>query len=156
VRILVSHGTGEGPTELAAFDAALLATGVENYNLLALSSVVPPGSEVVRERFVAPHDKYGRRLYVVIAQQRASEPGTGAYAGLGWVQEPDSARGLFVECEGHSHAEVHDDIVATLDSMTARRGFAYGPFESEIAGIECAGPPVAAFVVAVYQSEPWD
>ena len=72
------------------------------------------------------------------------------------MQEPGSGRGLFVECEGHSHAEVHDDIVATLDSMTASRGFDYSPLESEIAGIECTGPPVAACVVAVYQSEPWD
>jgi hypothetical protein len=50
---------------------------------------------------------------------------------------------------------VHDEIVATLGSMTASRGRSYGPVESEITGIECSSRPVAAVVVAVYKSEPW-
>lgn len=39
--ICLSSGTGEGPTPLAAFDAALPDAGVANYNLLCLSSVIP-------------------------------------------------------------------------------------------------------------------
>jgi arginine decarboxylase len=156
VRIVVSRGTGEGPTPLAAFDAALLAAGVENYNLVPLSSVIPPGVSIERGRFVSDPDEYGRRLYVVKAEQRAVVPGEGAYAGLGWVQElGDSGRGLFVECEGPTYADVQDEIVGTLDSMTASRGREYGPVESEIAGVECSGRPVAAIVIAVYKSEPW-
>jgi arginine decarboxylase len=155
VRIVVSRGTGEGPTPLAAFDKALLGAGVENYNLIRLSSVIPPGSAIERARFTTEPDEYGRRLYVVMAEQRATEPGDGAYAGLGWVQEPGDGRGLFVECEGASHEDVHDEIVATLDSMTESRRRDYGPVESEIAGIECTGRPVAAVVIAVYKSEPW-
>lgn len=156
MRIVVSRGTGEGPTPLAAFDAALLAAGVENYNLIRLSSVVPPGARIQRTPFVSDPDEYGRRLFVVMAEQRATTRGEGAYAGLGWVQESGEAgRGLFVECEGVTHADVQDDIVATLDSMTASRGRDYGPVESEIAGIECSGRPVAAVVIAVYKSEPW-
>ena len=155
MRIVVSRGTGEGPTPLAAFDEALLAAGVENYNLIRLSSVIPPGAAIERARFVSDPDEYGQRLYVVMAEQRASEPGTGAYAGLGWVQEPGDGRGLFVECEGTSHAGVHDEIVSTLDSMTESRFRDYGPVESEITGIECSRRPVAAVVIAVYKSEPW-
>ena len=155
MRIVVSRGTGEGPTPLAAFDKALLAAGVENYNLIRLSSVIPPGSAIERSRFVTEPDEYGKRLYVVMAEQRATVPGEGAYAGVGWVQEPGDGRGLFVECEGPSHEDVHDEIVATLDSMAESRLRDYGPVESEIAGIECTGRPVAAVVIAVYKSEPW-
>ena len=155
MRIVVSHGTGEGPTELAAFDSALLAAGVENYNLIPLSSVIPPGVEIERRRFESSPDEYGQRLYIVLAHSHAHEPRSGAYAGLGWTQQPDSGRGLFVECQGGSHAAVHDEIVATLDSMTASRGGEFGRVESEVTGIECAGRPVAAVVVAVYASEPW-
>jgi len=155
VRIVVSHGTGEGPTPLAAFDKALLAAGVENYNLIRLSSVIPPGAEIERVRFASDPDEYGRRLYVVMAEQRATEPGEGAYAGLGWVQEPGDGRGLFVECEGTTHADVREEIVLTLGSMTESRFRDYGPVESEITGIECTGRPVAAVVIAVYKSEPW-
>jgi arginine decarboxylase len=155
VRIVVSHGTGQGPTPLAAFDLALLAAGVENYNLIPLSSVIPPGADVERAHYVSDRDEYGQRLFVVMAQQRATEPGHGAYAGLGWAQEPGDGRGLFVECEGESHADVHDEIVATLDSMIGSRGRDYGPVQSEVTGIECSGRPVAAVVVAVYKCEGW-
>ena len=41
--IVLSTGLGVGPTALAAFDAALLDAGVANYNLICLSSVIPPG-----------------------------------------------------------------------------------------------------------------
>jgi arginine decarboxylase len=44
LEIQVTTGTGEGPTPLAAFDAALLDAGVANYNLILLSSVIPAGA----------------------------------------------------------------------------------------------------------------
>ena len=40
--ITLSTGTGEGPTPLAAFDAALVDAGVADHNLICLSSVIPP------------------------------------------------------------------------------------------------------------------
>jgi len=46
VNIQVSGGIGSGPTELSAFDQALVRAGVANYNLIYLSSVLPPDSDV--------------------------------------------------------------------------------------------------------------
>lgn len=37
-------GSGEGRTRLTAFDAALLKAGVGNFNLLKVSSILPPGA----------------------------------------------------------------------------------------------------------------
>lgn len=54
---------------------------------------------IVRHRTL--RDDYGRRLYVVMSQMRQSRPGQDAHAGIGWVQEGDDVRGLFVE--------IHDD-----------------------------------------------
>ena len=48
--IRVSHGAGTGPTRMAAFDAALHAAGVADFNLLRLSSVIPPSAVVSRSR----------------------------------------------------------------------------------------------------------
>ena len=67
-------GSGVGQTSLSAFDAALFACGAHNFNLIALSSVIPPGATIVpRERFVAAPDGggFGDRLYVVKAEMRA-------------------------------------------------------------------------------------
>lgn len=46
LEIVVTSGTGEAPSELAAFDAALHQAGVANFNLIRLSSLIPPGSQV--------------------------------------------------------------------------------------------------------------
>jgi len=156
MKIVITAGTGEGPTAVAAFDAALRSAGVENYNLIPLSSIIPPGSTIDRTTFVTPSDEYGHRLYVVMArcdeQTRAGE----AWAGVGWTQELESGRGLFVELHGDSKIGVQEAIELTLTSMMANRGRTYGPIHSAIAGIACRGAPVCAVVIAVYQSEGWN
>src|SRR3972149_265928 len=121
MHIQVSTGTGEGPTPLAAFDAALASAGVLNYNLIHLSSVIPPLSVIDRAKSTAPPDEYGHRLYVVMATRGAHDLGQQAWAGLGWVQEPADGRGLFVELLGESRDEVREKIEATLKSMMASR-----------------------------------
>ncbi len=63
-RIVLARGIGRGPTELAAFDAALRDAGIANYNLLGLSSVIPPGSTIEHGRWVTPPEHWGQRLYV--------------------------------------------------------------------------------------------
>ena len=53
--IALSGGIGEGATELDAFDAALCDAGVGNYNLVCVSSILPPKCQVVRLREVPPN-----------------------------------------------------------------------------------------------------
>ncbi|GAC1402514.1 MAG: hypothetical protein NVSMB52_16490 [Chloroflexota bacterium] len=154
--ITVTSGTGTGPTPIAAFDAALRVAGVENYNLISLSSIVPPGAIVKRRHYEAPEDHYGHRLYVVMAEQRVIERNEEAWAGVGWTQERSNGRGLFIEAEGESHEKVHRDIQDGLHDMMAARGYAYGSVESEIAGIRCVDHPVCALVIAVYAAEDWN
>ncbi|NLD43763.1 MAG: pyruvoyl-dependent arginine decarboxylase [Chloroflexi bacterium] len=155
MHIQVSVGTGEGPTALAAFDAALSSAGMADYNLLFLSSVIPPHSVIEKSRFVPPPDDYGHRLYVVLARQQEERVGKSAWAGLGWAQDPSDGRGLFVELTGENRERVQEDIEATLASMVARRGCAYGPVKSELAGVACHGRPVCALVIAAYESQGW-
>jgi arginine decarboxylase len=156
MRISVSPGVGTGPTKLAAFDAALMAAGIHNYNLIPLSSVIPPGAFLERRRHVAPPEDYGRRLYLVLAHETAAEAGATAAAGLGWVREPGDGRGLFVEAHGTGEDEVRGVIDRTLEAMTAARGREYGPVDTELVSAECTGEPVCALVTAVYASVPWE
>jgi pyruvoyl-dependent arginine decarboxylase (PvlArgDC) len=74
--IAVVAGVGEGQTLLSAFDAALWRAGTHNYNLVPLSSVIPPGSAVVNSgRRAGQAAEFGHRLYVVKAEARSAEPG---------------------------------------------------------------------------------
>ena len=155
MKITVISGTGVGPTELAAFDHALVNAGVANFNLIYLSSVVPPESNVVdSSTHVIPEGKWGDRLYVVIAQKRTSRRNQEVWAGIGWMQD-ESGKGLLVEHEGHNEQEVKDDIKNSLKALAENRGMKFGRVGMKVVGKKCVALPVCALVVAVYESSSW-
>ncbi len=153
--IRISSSVGTGPTPLGAFDSALRSTGVENYNLIPLSSVIPPTAELENAKFVSPPSEYGHRLYVVMSCQEANTVGEEAWAGLGWTREEETGRGLFVELHGTSRRSVETAIESTLASMKEARPYDYGKNEQEIVGAVCQGDPICALAIAVYSSEAW-
>jgi arginine decarboxylase len=155
LRIRLARGVGAGPTELAAFDAALMDAGVANYNLICLSSVIPPHSSIERGKHRTPPSEYGRRLYVVLSQMRQRAPGAWAHAGIGWVQNAARRHGLFVELHDDDRQKLQADLQATLESMQRSRAEDYGPIRTEIASARCIDRPVCALVIAVYRSTPW-
>jgi arginine decarboxylase len=155
VNIEIVAACATGPTELAAFDAALLATGLANFNLVYLSSVIPPGSVLTRQPRTSPAGTWGDRLYIVAAQERTSRVGDEVWAGIGWVQDQDSGAGLFVEHHGHHEGEVRGDIERSLKALMQGRGVDFGDIHMEVTGAVCSGDPVCALVAAAYESRPW-
>jgi arginine decarboxylase len=156
LHIPVTSGLGTGPTALSAFDAALVAAGVANFNLVRLSSVIPPASAIVpSEAPSRPAGSWGDRLYVVYAAWTATGDGEEAWAGIGWVQDPETGAGLFVEHEGPSRAAVEGDITASLDAVQRNRGVTLSPARMVLRGARCEGDPVCALVIATYESTSW-
>lgn len=153
--IVMARGLGSGPTPLAAFDAALLDAGVANYNLICLSSVIPPGSVIERRRWHTPAAAWGQRLYCVLSQLREDRPGRVAHAGIGWVRDEATGAGLFVELHDDDRDRLDADLHATLASMQRGRGIDYGEVHTEIASATCTDRPVCALVIAVYAAQPW-
>lgn len=156
--IRVSGGVGEGRTQLAAFDAALRSAGVENFNLIRLSSIIPPGSDVLT---CAPGEQlrggFGDALYCVYAAGWVSEPGAEVWAGVGWSRHCDGfGAGLFVEHTGVSREEVRRRLAGTLDDMAAGRGGRFTHDGEVLSNISCTGRPACAVVVASYRTMGWD
>jgi arginine decarboxylase len=160
LNIYVASGIGAAPTKLAAFDAALNHAGVANYNLIRLSSIVPPHANVIS------HEKplsdkvlpggWGDRLYVVMAEQRVDTPNAEAWAGIGWVQDRNSGKGLFVEHEGGSEQAVRRDIKQSLEALMATRNVDFGEIQMRVVGRACTFHPVCALVIAVFQATDWN
>jgi arginine decarboxylase len=157
MRLYVAATVGRASTELAAFDAALIAAGVGNFNLIRLSSVIPPACEVVRvERCpFSEQGSWGDRLYAVYAERRTSKPGEQVWAGVGWVQDPTTGQGLFVEHEGDGEAEVHRLLEASLDDLQRNRGVDGWPVETCVTGAVCEGTPTCALVICGYAVKSW-
>ena len=161
MNIHITPGIGTGPTKLAAFDAALNHAGIANYNLLRLSSVIPPETKVTVHEDGPISAKimpggWGDRLYVVMAEERVETPNEEAWAGIGWVQEKVSGKGLFVEHEGNSESSVRRDIQQSLEALMATRNVNFGEIQMKVVGKTCTHLPVCAMVVAVYQASDWD
>lgn len=157
MKIHVTSGIGTGPTQLSAFDSALNHAGVANYNLIRLSSVIPPKSEIQTsaQPLTDLPGEWGDRLYVVMAEQRVNTPNTEAWAGIGWVQEKESGKGLFVEHEGLSEKKVREDITQSLTALMATRNVDFGEIQMKVVGRTCKHESVCALVIAVYGVEPW-
>ncbi|MFI6427650.1 pyruvoyl-dependent arginine decarboxylase [Promicromonospora sp. NPDC050880] len=155
--IRVSAGTGTGRTTLAAFDAALASAGVSDFNLIRLSSIIPPGSRVQEVHGPGQlRGAHGDALYCVYARAHASLPGHDAWAGIAWSRHDDGdGAGLFVEHEGPSREQVSADLTHSLEDLSATRGGAYRPQGRRIVGITCRTLPVCAVVVATYRSVGW-
>ncbi|MCK0116064.1 pyruvoyl-dependent arginine decarboxylase [Isoptericola sp. S6320L] len=156
--IRISKGTGTGRTTLAAFDAALVAAGVGDFNLIRLSSVVPPGSTILEvDAEDALFGEHGDALYCVYAEAHASLPGHEAWAGVAWsLRDDGSGAGLFVEHEGPSHEQVATDLIHSLEDLSASRGGVYHPSGRLITGITCDSLPVCAVVVATFRRAGWE
>jgi arginine decarboxylase len=154
--IRVVAGTATGSTAVASYDAALAEAGLHNYNLLTLSSVVPPGAGIEVIEAAPDLGPVGGKLAVV--QARATVEGTGrATAALGWTREEDRGPGVFYETGGEfDRTEARRRLGRGLEHARGIRGWDLDGFSVEVASAMTDGDPfVTAVVVAAYgEAEP--
>lgn len=151
--ITIRTGAGQGHTRLSAFDHALLTAGVANFNLIALSSVIPPRSRVRVVDDVLPGG-HGDRLYCVLSAAHAEHPGETVWAGLGWTCDGTTG-GLFVEHVAGSEESLLEQIELSLEDLTRNRGGGYGPVHTVTASAHYVDRPACALAIAAYEVAPW-
>ncbi|NEU55629.1 pyruvoyl-dependent arginine decarboxylase [Halorussus sp. MSC15.2] len=153
--IRVAWGTGTGPTEMSSYDAALADANLHNYNLVAVSSMIPADAEVEAVGTAPDLGPAGERLTVV--QARATRAGPGhVSAALGWTASEEGP-GLFYEAAGETDPEDVTERVRTgLAAGRELREWTFTGERVETASIDAeAGVYATAVVVAVYgESEP--
>jgi arginine decarboxylase len=154
MRLYITYGSGSGVTRLAAFDAALHSAGIANYNLIRLSSIVPPNSDVVVGKVDRNDIEVGYRLYVVLSDAFAEIPGQNVWAGLGWMYS-DEYGGIFVEQQSFDERELSDLIKTSLKQMSVYRPLACDKTGIHIADVTCEHDPVCVVVAAIFESEAW-
>ena len=174
----VAGGVGVADTAMASYDAALAAANLHNYNLVAVSSVVPAEATVNRVEAVPDLGPAGNALTVVEARRtvgpgdevdfreggragaedagdtRAPRRHPDVVAGLGWATGPGP--GLFYEVTGEGVNEVRDRIHAGLDAGAELRDWDLPDRNLHIE--DAAAEPgryTTAVVIAAYgESEP--
>jgi arginine decarboxylase len=94
-RFFLTSGAGEASTPLNAFDAALLAAGVGDTNLIRMSSILPPCATEISPTALPK----GSFVPLAYGEMTCSEPGTiiSATVAIGIPEDPQNA-GLIMEC----------------------------------------------------------
>lgn len=152
--IRVASGVATGPTEMSSYDAALAAAGVHNYNLVAVSSVVPADATVEVVDRIPELGPAGDRLTVVQSRTTTTGPGR-VTAGLGWATGPGP--GLFYEAAGETDPDaIRDRIRRGLDAGRELRDWTFTDEHVETASSDAdTGVYTTAVVIAAYgSSEP--
>lgn len=151
--IYVVNGAATAPTAMASYDAALAAANIHNYNLVAVSSVIPEHATVEVAETAPNLGPAGNRLTVVEARATTGESCT-VSAGLGWAT--GDGPGLFYEASGSDADAVDSEIRAGLDAGRDLRAWSFDDEEVLVTSADAAGEGYTTVVtVAAYgQSDP--
>ena len=151
MQITVVRGTGRGPTETAAYDAALVDAGVGDFNLVRVSSVVPADAIVTVADTPPDLGSPGERLTAVVSDRVAGPGDPEAVAGLGWTTGPGA--GLFYEESGTDPAVVRERIETGLAAGRDLRDWSFTDEEIVLAGPTAPETGYAASVVVAAYGE---
>ena len=162
MEIYITSGKGYGRTLLSAFDDALKDVGLNNFNLLYISSIIPKGSVVKLGKYQPKRSNYGDRLYVVKAEIRSRESGKFIGAALGWYQFVDG-RGVFVEhtqigeTEEAVHLNLDLEVRKSLGDLCRNRNFPHceEKMRTKMVLAKVEDSPTCVLVAAVYKVEKW-
>ena len=154
MNVRVVWGTASGPTKLSSYDAALAEAGVENYNLVSVSSILPADAEVEVVGTAPDLGPAGHRLTVVEARATAAGP-TSVAAALGWAD--GNGPGLLYEAAGE--IDESDARERVRQGLAAGKELRDWNFENErIESVTAEAEPetyVTAVVLAVFgEGEP--
>jgi len=123
-RVFFTKGFGVHRDKLGSFEQALRKAGIERFNLVRVSSILPEGCEVVPKRKGLDMLEDGQIVFVVMARTSSNKPNQRISAAIG-IAKPtqDHGYGYLSEysAEGVSAKEAGDyaeDLAATMLATT--------------------------------------
>lgn len=117
---IIVTGYGKGRTHLNAFDAALHDAGISKYNLLKVSSILPPGA-VEKKTIDLPA---GALLPIAYGSIESSEEGTFITAGVAVaIPQRLEDHGVIMEYSGYLSEEEAGQLLYQMaqDAMEMRK-----------------------------------
>ena len=123
-QVFLTRGIGVHRHLLNAFEYALRDADIEQQNLVTVSSILPPGCELITPAAGIATLSPGEITFCVMARAETNEPGRRIAAGIGLARPKDPAHyGSISEhhCFGMTEAEIRDyveDLAATMLAST--------------------------------------
>jgi arginine decarboxylase len=122
--VFLTRGVGVHRHQLTAFEYALRDADIEQQNLVAVSSILPPGCELIPPEAGMAALSPGEITFCVMARAETSEPGRRITASIGLAQPKDpTIYGYISEHHGFGMTEAEsgeyaEDLAATMLAST--------------------------------------
>jgi arginine decarboxylase len=118
-----TKGVGRHAQKLMSFEMALRDAGIEQQNLVRVSSIYPTTCKIVPVKEGVPKLKPGQITFVVLAEAATDEPNRLICAGIGLAIPRNHAHGYIAEHHGYGMSEkktedLCEDLAATMLATT--------------------------------------
>ena len=122
--VFLTRGVGVHRHQLTAFEFALRDADIEQQNLVSVSSILPPGCELISSELGVSSLRAGEITFCVMARAETAEPGRRIAASIGMARPKDPATyGYISEYHGFGKTgsqagEYAEDLAATMLAST--------------------------------------
>ncbi len=123
-KVFFTKGVGRHKYELQSFEMALRDASIERYNLVSVSSILPPGCRIVSVEEGLRDLVPGQIVHVVMARNATSEPNRVVAASIGCAVPADGTQYGYLS-EHHTFGEnasiaghYSEDLAATMLATT--------------------------------------
>ncbi|MGC8548040.1 MAG: pyruvoyl-dependent arginine decarboxylase [Candidatus Micrarchaeia archaeon] len=133
-RMFFTKGVGRDTTELGSFEQALRDAQIQKFNLVRVSSIIPPNCEVIKREEGLQLLKPGQVVFLVMSRIESNEPNRLMAASIGAAMPKDRNNyGYLSEYESFGESdeaagEKAEDLAATMLATTL--GIEFDPDQS--------------------------
>ncbi|MEE9474796.1 MAG: arginine decarboxylase, pyruvoyl-dependent [Candidatus Hydrothermarchaeaceae archaeon] len=117
-KLFFTKGVGKHEEKLASFEFALRNAGIEKFNLVKVSSILPPGCKIVSRKRGLRELETGQIVYCVLSQNSSNEPRRLLAASIGCAIPADRGNYGYLS-EHHSFGEVEEKAGAYAEDLAA-------------------------------------
>jgi arginine decarboxylase len=124
-KMFFTKGVGVAKQQLMSFEMALRDAGIEKFNLVAVSSILPPGCQRVTREKGLEELKPGEVVFCVLARNCTNEPNRLVAASIGCAVPADKEQQYGYLSEHHPYGETEEkssdfaeDLAATMLATT--------------------------------------
>jgi len=101
-KVFLTSGVGHHEDALVSFELALRDAGIEKYNLVYVSSIYPPGCELITKEEGLKYLQPGQVVFCVMAKMTSNDAGKTIYASIGVaIPENKELNGYLTEYYGY-------------------------------------------------------
>jgi arginine decarboxylase len=105
-KLFFTKGAGEDFTKLGAFEQALRSAGIEKFNLVKVSSIIPPNCKIITKEEGLKNLKAGSIVFVVLSKIESNKVGSMITASIGAAIPKDKSKyGYLAEYEAFDEKE---------------------------------------------------